>query len=122
MKHCFSEAQTNFASLKLKYMKIKKGDKVKILLGKDQSKIGKVDRVFEKSGEVLVGGFNIYKRHLKPRSEQDKSSGGIIDLGRPLKISKVALICPKCDKAVRIGYQTMGDKKVRICRSCKAEI
>lgn len=103
-------------------MKIKKGDKVKILLGKDQAKIGMVDRVLEKTGEVLVGGHNLYKKHLKPKSEGSKSSGGIIDLVRPLKISKVALVCPKCNKAVRVGYQTVSDKKVRICRSCKAEI
>lgn len=103
-------------------MKIKKGDKVKILQGKDEGKTGTVDRVFEKNGSILVGGLNLYKRHSKPRGQGDKSSGGIIDLSRPLKISKVALVCPKCNKDTRVGYRISGKEKVRICRKCEAEI
>jgi len=103
-------------------MKIKKKDKVKILQGKDSGKTGTVDRVFEKTDEVLVGGLNLYKRHLKPKREGDNTSGGIVDLPRPLKISKVALVCPKCNKAIRVKYQIVADKKVRVCKNCKAEI
>lgn len=90
-------------------MKIKKGDKVKILLGKDRGKTGTVDRVLAKTGKVLIIGLNIFKKHLKPRGEGQP--GEIIDRSQPLAASKVALICPKCGKITR----------QRICRSCKAE-
>jgi len=103
-------------------MKIKKGDKVKITLGKDRGKTGSVDRVFLKEQKVLVGGLNVYKKHLKPRGEKDKKSAGIVSLSRPLDISKVALICPKCGKPVRVGYEKLGEEKVRICKSCKGKI
>ncbi len=101
-------------------MKIKKGDKVKILLGKDRGRSGTVEFVLGKSSEVLVGGLNIFKKHAKPRGEGDR--GGIVDKSRPFNVAKVALICPKCGKTARIGYRTTGDKKNRICLKCKAEI
>ncbi|MGI5826748.1 MAG: 50S ribosomal protein L24 [Patescibacteria group bacterium] len=102
--------------------KIKKGDKVKVLQGKDRGKTGSVESVSLKTGEVLVGGINLYKKHLKPRSEADKSSGGIIDRPRPLAVSKVALICSKCGKITRVGFAMSKQGKARICRLCKAEI
>ena len=101
-------------------MKIRKGDKVKILLGKDRGKTGTIDNVFLKEGKVLVGGLNLFKKHLKPRGEG--SQGGIIDQSRPLLAAKVALICPKCGKMARIGYQVNGGSKTRICRACKETI
>lgn len=102
-------------------MKIKKGDKVKVLLGKDRGKTGVVEQVFQKKGELLVGGVNIYKKHVKSRGEKG-NTGGIIDKTRPLAASKVALICPKCAKITRPGYQKLAEGKNRICRVCKAEI
>jgi len=101
-------------------MKIKKGDKVKILLGKDRGQEGTVELVLGKTQRVLVSGLNIFKKHMKPRTEGEK--GGIIDKSRPLHISKVGLICPKCGKAVRVGYQNVAEKKVRVCLKCKAEL
>lgn len=101
-------------------MKIKKGDKVKILVGKDAGKTGTVDEVLTKKEEVLVGGLNLYKKHQKPRGEGQK--GGIISLARPLPLSRVILVCPKCNKSARIGYQINGKEKVRICKKCKAQI
>ena len=77
-------------------MKLKKGDTVKILLGKDKGRKGKIQRLFTKEGKVLVEGVNIYKKHLKSQGEQKK--GGIIEISRPMIISKVALICPSCSK------------------------
>ncbi|PIV01556.1 50S ribosomal protein L24 [Candidatus Shapirobacteria bacterium CG03_land_8_20_14_0_80_39_12] len=103
-------------------MKLKKGDKVKVMLGKDRGKTGTIDRVFNKEGLVLVSGVNLYKRHLKPRSEQDQSSGGIVDKVRPLNLAKVALICPQCGKITRVGFLLGKGMKVRICKICKAEI
>ena len=101
-------------------MKIKKGDKVKILRGKDRGRTGTVEVVFSKSGEVLVAGLNIFKKHAKPRKEGDK--GGIIDKSRPLGIAKIALVCPKCSQQTRLGFQLAGGQKIRICKKCKAQI
>lgn len=101
-------------------MKIKKGDKVIILSGKDAGKTGKVESVFGKKDKILVGGINIFKKHQKPRGEG--RPGGIISIPRPITASKVAIICPKCNQTTRIGYQINGEEKVRICKKCKAQL
>lgn len=100
-------------------LKIRKGDKVKVVSGKDKGRQGVVEKVFPKKEKVLVAGVNIYKKHSKPRKEGEK--GGIIDMVRPLTISKVQLICPKCNKVTRVG-QRPGEKKSRICRKCEESI
>ena len=100
-------------------MKIKKGDKVKILLGKDRGKEGKVEYVLGKDRRVFVGGANLYKRHVR---KQRDIQGGIIDIPKSLDVSNVALICPNCNKVTRVGYATVGNEKVRICHRCKKEI
>ena len=97
-------------------MKLKVSDTVKILLGKDRGKTGKVEKVFPKKNVVLVTGINIYKKNLK---SQDKDKpGGIIDITKPLDVAKVSLICPRCHLQTRVGYQGTGQKKIRICRKC----
>jgi len=101
-------------------MKIKKGDKVKILIGKDSGQAGIVEKVSIKERTVLVGGLNVYKKHQKPKGQGQQ--GGIVSLSRPIGISKVAIICPKCSKISRIGYQVTGTEKIRICKKCKAQI
>lgn len=103
-------------------MKIKKGDKVQILQGKDKGKTGTVDKVVLKSREVLVGGLNLYKKHQKPRSDKDKKSGGIISVSRPFACSKVMVVCPKCGKNSRIGFSLEGKEKMRVCKKCNAKI
>lgn len=100
-------------------MKIKKGDKVKVLLGKDKGKEGKVEYVLGKKERVFVGGVNLYKRHVK---KHQNIEGGIIDLPKSLNISNVALVCPNCNKITRVGYKLVGNEKVRICKKCKKEI
>lgn len=97
-------------------MKLKKNDLVKVLVGKDRGREAKIEVVKPRSGRVLLTGINAYKRHLKPRNGQ---KGGIIDLNRPLLASKVALLCPKCHKITRIGWQVTQDGKKRFCRKCK---
>jgi len=100
-------------------MKIKKGDKVKVMTGKDKGKEGKVERVYKKSGKVLVANINLYKRHVK---KSDKiPQGGIIDVPRPLDVAKVMLICPKCGKLTRVGFKVEKDKKYRICKKCNSK-
>ncbi len=101
-------------------MKIKKGDKVKIISGKDSGKTGSVEKTLAKAGSVLIPGLNVYKRHTKARSEDQK--GSIQEISRPLPISNVVLICPKCKEATRIGFKVTAKDKVRICKKCQQEI
>lgn len=106
-------------------MKIKKGDKVKVLLGKDRGKTGEVKLVLGKKKRVFVEGANLYKRHVKkmPASRGKQGmEGGIIDIPKSMDLSNVALICPSCNKPTKVGYQITGDIKVRICKKCKKEI
>lgn len=105
---------------KLKSLKLKKGDTVKVVVGKDKGKEGKIEAAFTKEGRVLVAGVNMYKRHLKARSQTQPSE--IITITKPLPVSNVALICPKCKLITRVGFNMEGKDKVRICRKCKAQI
>lgn len=100
-------------------MKIKKGDKVKVLLGKDRGKEGTVEYVMGKERRVFVSGANIYKRHVR---KTDQQQGGIIDIPKSLDISNVGLICPNCNKVTRVGFKVDGDMKIRICKKCHKEI
>ena len=101
-------------------MKLKKGDKIKIMAGKDKGRDGVIEKVFKKSGKVVVPSINLYKKHVK-KSEQ-MPQGGVVEVPRPLDSSKVALICPHCKKPTRIGYELDKGKKYRICKRCKARI
>lgn len=101
-------------------MKLKKGDEVKVVIGKDKGKTGKVEKVFTKEDAVLVGGVNQYKRHMKARQQGQTSE--IVTITKPLTVAKVQLICPKCKKITRVGYKIEKDVKVRICRKCGKEI
>jgi large subunit ribosomal protein L24 len=101
-------------------MKIKKGDRVVVLQGKDRGKQGVVMRALPSQGKVIVEGVNIAKKHQKPT--RATMQGGIIDKDMPLDVSNVALICPK-DGATRVGYKlTDGGAKARICRKCGQEL
>lgn len=97
-------------------MKLHLKDQVKVVIGKDRGKVGTVEKVLPKTNAVVVSGVNVFKKHLKKQS-QDKP-GGIVEVSRPLAVSKVALICPKCHKQTRVGYQITAGKKVRICKKC----
>lgn len=101
-------------------MKFKKGDEIIVTKGKDLGKKGKIEKVFPKKDAVLVGGVNMYKRHLKPRGQG--KPGGIIDITKPISVVKLALVCSRCNQQTRIGYKLTGDQKIRICRKCKEEI
>jgi large subunit ribosomal protein L24 len=99
-------------------MKIKKGDKVKILSGKDKDKIGVVSRVLIRENKILVEGINLYKKHIRPRNQQQK--GETILVNRPIPVSKAMLICLNCGKATRVGFKIMDNKKSRYCKKCQA--
>lgn len=100
--------------------KLKKGDTVIITAGKDKGKKGKIEKIVGGDKKILLPGLNKYKRHMKKRDEQHP--GGIIDISKPLSVSAVALFCPKCNLPTRAGFIMKKEKKVRICRKCKAEI
>ena len=102
-------------------MKLITGDEIIVTRGKDRGQKGTIDKLFNKTGRVLVGGVNIYKKHQK--STPGGQKGGIIEFSRPLPISNVALICPNCKKATRVGTTILKDgKKVRICKKCGRQI
>jgi large subunit ribosomal protein L24 len=101
-------------------MRIKKGDTVKILSGNDKGKQGEVLEVIPKSEKILVKGVNIRKKHVKPRKQGEE--GGIISAECAIHSSKANVVCPKCNKATKIGYTVEKDEKVRVCKKCGAKI
>lgn len=101
-------------------MKIKKGDEVEILRGKDKGKKGKVENVFTKENKVFISGVNLYKRHMKSKTQTKPSE--IITIGKPLPVSNVMLVCPKCHTKTKVGYKMDGEKKNRMCKKCEAFI
>ncbi len=101
-------------------MKLKKNDTIIVTAGKDKGRKGKIEKVFPVDMIVLVPGINMYKRHVKKRD--NANPGGIVDKSRPITVSNVALICPKCNKPTRIGYMVLKDEKVRMCRKCQQAI
>lgn len=105
----------------MKNSKLKKGDEVKVMSGKDKGKIGKIEKVFQKTGKMLVTGVNLYKRHLKARSQSEKSE--IVTISKPLPVGNISLICPSCKVVTRVGFRIeksgkAKENKVRFCRKC----
>ncbi|MCA9372030.1 50S ribosomal protein L24 [Candidatus Woesebacteria bacterium] len=100
-------------------MKIKIGDTVRVIVGKDNGREGKVVRIYRKMGKVLVENINMFKKHMQ-KSEQ-YPQGGIVDVPRPLSISNVMLVCPKCKKPTRVGYVREDGKRSRLCKVCKKQ-
>ena len=101
-------------------MKIKKGDTIVVIAGKDNGKRGKVESVSKKNKTILVPELNTYKRHVKKNDAFPQ--GGVVEISRPIVISKVALVCPKCDKPTRVGFVIQDKLKKRMCKKCKAVI
>ena len=101
-------------------MDIKKGDQVIIVAGNYKGKKGKVIKAFPKAGKVVVEKVNIVKKHIKPK--QQGQQGQVIETERPITISNVQLICPKCSKATRVAHKVLKDKKTRVCKKCNKEI
>ena len=93
-------------------MKIQAGDKIRVIAGKDKGRDGIVERIYTKQGKVLIQGVNMYKRHMK-KSEQFPQ-GGVIDVARPLDVSKVMKIASDGKSTTRIGYIVENGKKFRI--------
>lgn len=101
-------------------MKIKKGDTIIVITGKDKGKTGEVSKVFPKKNRVLIQGINVYKRHLKSR---DGIEGGIYPVERPLDVSKVMLLDPETQKPTRVSYKIADNgKKVRVAAKSGKEL
>lgn len=101
-------------------MKLKKGDTVLIISGKDKGKKGKILRVLPNDKRIMVEGVFIMKKHVRPKRQGEK--GQRLEIPGYIDASNAKLVCSKCGKAVRIGYKIMGDKKYRICKKCNQEI
>ncbi len=95
-------------------MFVKKGDKVKVISGKDKNKEGVVLAAFPKKDRVIVEGVNIVKKHQKPNNAAPQ--GGILEKEAPIHVSNVMLIDPKSGEATRVGYKIVEGKKVRVAK------
>ena len=102
-------------------LKIRKGDRVRVLSGKDKGKEGEVMRALPREGKVIVDGVNVARKSQRPT--RTTQQGGIIDKDMPIQVSNVALVCPSCGKPTRVGYKidASGDK-ARVCKKCGGEI
>ena len=101
-------------------LSVKKGDTVLVIAGKDKDKRAKVLAVNPTKNKVLVEGVNVVSKCKKARTAQEKSE--IIKIEAGIDASNVMVVCPECGKATRVGHKIEGDKKVRICKHCGAEI
>ena len=102
-------------------MKLRKNDTVIVLRGKDKGKEGVVEKVYIAAQKVLVKDINKFKKHVK--KSEAFPQGGIVEVNRPMDVSKVKLVCPQCKKPARVGYEIGKDgKKRRMCKQCKKVI
>ena len=101
-------------------MRIKKGDTVEVISGKDKGMKSVVMRAIPSSRQVIVEKVAIIKKAQRP--SRDNPSGGILRIERPIHVSTVMLVCPKCSQATRVGLKVEEGEKVRICKKCGKEI
>lgn len=100
---------------------IRKGDKVKVLSGRDRGAVGRVLTVYTQRGTALVEKVNIVKRHQRPTQQLQK--GGIIEKEAPVRLSNLQLVCSKCSKPTRVRREKLTEGgSVRVCRKCKEMI
>jgi len=109
-------------------MKVRKGDLVQVLSGKDRGKQGRIIEADPKKRRVLVENLNVVKKHRRPRPMKDSSRmgqtqiqpGGVFDISAPLDVSNVMVVCPTCNRATRVGYELRESKgrqvKMRVCK------
>jgi large subunit ribosomal protein L24 len=104
--------------------RIKKGDTVEVIAGKDIGERGEVVTVYNKENRVVIEGVNILKKHQKARQAgRQQVQAQIIEFEGPIHLSNVMLVCTSCDKATRVGYRVRDDGfKTRVCRKCGADI
>lgn len=104
-------------------MKIKRGDTVLVTTGKAKGKTGPVIRVDRDTNRVTVDGVNMYKKFVHTQAtRQSRSAAQLVERPRSIAFSNVALVCPNCKKATRVGYKVDGDTKSRVCKKCNTAI
>lgn len=103
-----------------KKVHVKTGDTVIVISGDDKGTKGEVIAVSPKEGKVIVKGANIIHKHVKPRKQGE--TGGIVDAEGAIYASKVQIYCSKCGKGTRIAHKIEGDKKIRVCAKCGANL
>jgi len=101
-------------------MRVKKGDQVRVLLGKDRGKKAAVVAVLPQRGQVIVEGLNMVYKHIRARRAGEK--GQRVQVAAPMNVSNVQVVCPSCKKGTRVGMRIEGDEKLRVCKKCDATI
>jgi len=102
-------------------MKLRKGDNVIVISGKDKGKTGKVIKALPKNNRVIIENVNLRKKHQRPKTGGQK--GEKIEVPRAVAASNVLIVCKNCGKPTRVGFKLLPDgKKLRICKKCKLEI
>lgn len=114
--------ETSFRGIfrKTKNMKIKKGDQIMVIAGKDNGKKGNVLKAMPSKGKIVVSGINMAKHHLKPSKKTPH--GGIIDMPAAFDVSSAMLVCPHCGKPTRVAYKVSATTKERVCRKCQGNL
>lgn len=104
--------------------RIKKGDTVEVIAGKDLGERGEVTAVLPKDNRVVVQGINVMKRHQKAKQAGNQQvPAQIVEFDAPLNLSNVMLVCPNCNKKTRVGFKVREDGfKVRVCKKCGQDI
>lgn len=97
-------------------LKIKIGDQVEVLKGKDKGRVGKVEKIFPKLPAAVVAGLNIFKK--TQRFAKKGKSGGIIEIAKPVSLANLVIICSQCGKRTRVGFKFSGIEKFRFCKKC----
>lgn len=101
-------------------LKIKRGDTVTLLRGRDRGKTGKVLAALPQVNKVMVEGLNLIHKHVRPRRGGEK--GQRVNIAAPVWVGNVQLVCPSCKKATRVGVKLEGDERKRVCKKCDAAI
>ena len=103
-----------------KSMTVRRGDKVRIIAGKDKGKDGKILRAYPYKERVMVEGANMIKKHTRP--SQKNQQGGIMSVEGTIHVSNVMLVCPTCAQPTRVGRRREGNARIRVCKKCGKDI
>jgi large subunit ribosomal protein L24 len=101
-------------------LRIRKGDTVRVLRGKDRGSKGKVLRAFPQSGRLLVEGIQLVTKHTRPRRQGEKSQR--VQVPSSVPVANVQLVCPQCAKGTRVAIRRDGDERLRVCKKCQAPL
>jgi large subunit ribosomal protein L24 len=104
-----------------KRVDIRRNDQVKVLSGRDKGKQGRVLRVFPNDAKVLVEHVMVVKKHVRPNPQRN-IKGGVAEQESRISISNVMLVCPSCQRPVRVGHELQGERRVRVCKKCHGTI